>query len=528
MQHVQYINMASIVVPPRLPNAESCVHSWLDLKKIIHAGDVVFSLRCSHAMIVSQFATKMTRKGQFNYCYNINLATVNYIIFRLQTFFYPFAEVCCTLGDAGNATENEFKEKLRAQKEILDKLCPTRFDMWKQWFDFLSDSPSSMSSKRIDQILQWAFREAPDNTQMFPCFFETWYQEIKELGFVPTKSEEYTQSLKNLFCTKVDNIVWDFILNNTQILGIYIGSDEAGGKHLETNNSNAVWPNDFAGVVQLTGKSRRTSNIWNRKTDGDEASGVSSGDPLGFSLKRYTVHSKENGETKENSCQFKLSSNPNTDTTVTPQQAKDMFPYIPSFSLLIPDSNVRNCYTLTDEPKTYWKFAHANQMSRNINACFSATALARDALSCGASHPIEIIMRRSLNDYRKLSLQKAMNKVKYLTPSKASAAPAALPNKGGINAVGQPMGPKKGTVANALLFQKPNGKNGDEQGGNGPTRNQGGEPGGAGKEDEGGHLMGSDSDSAGEGDEAAGGAANTFLPKTVTAKPYTIKKSRVK
>lgn len=435
MQHVQYINMTTIVVPPRLPNAESSVHVWLDLKKIIHAGDVVFSLRCPNSMIASQFATKMTRKSQFNYCYNINLATLNYIIFRFQMFFYAFSEQC---HDAIFSNKDDFKASLKERLEAVKSLCEARYEMWKQWFDFIADAPASTTSKRLDQMLAWAYTDS--DTQNFPCFFELWWNECekiqtqlgdtykREIASDLKLKEQFKEKVITLFQAKVDEIVWDFVINNTQTLGIYIGSDEAGGAHLESKNSNAVWPNDFAGVVQLTGKSRRTSNIWNRHSSGEERQGISSGDPLGFTLQKYEVVTKD-GE--DRSCEFKLSSNPNTEITVTPQQVNDFFKFTRSFSLLVPDSNVNHCYALSETPHTFWKFAHANQMCRNVNAQYTSSSLARDALACGAAPPMEIIMRRSFSDFRKYTVKNALDEVRLFAVDKYKAPKPPKTDTGG-------------------------------------------------------------------------------------------------
>ena len=71
--HVQYINATHIVVPQRLPNSEDAAVSWLDLAKSVHAGDVVWALRCPPPMVGAQFASNLTRKTQYNYTCSVRL-----------------------------------------------------------------------------------------------------------------------------------------------------------------------------------------------------------------------------------------------------------------------------------------------------------------------------------------------------------------------------------------------------------------------------------------------------------------------
>ena len=429
-QHVQHINVATLNVPPRLPNAESNFNTWLDLYKTVHAGDVVFSLRCPASMINNQFASKMTRKSQYNYAYNINLATVNYILFRLQTFFYAYAEACCSYASiadyngAGNADDQRtsFRQALNAQYNIVRTNCENRHKMWQHWFDFIADTPTANVDKGILSMIKWATVDPADTSSKFPCFFEKWWYDILEpvvanydgATLTAPMAEKMQDRLREAFTTRVEDFLWGWIMANTKIMGIYIGSDEAGGAHQESKNSNATWPNDYAGVVQATGKNRRTSNIWNRRGDASDRDGFSSGDPLGFVLERHTIFDRpftlqkltrttfeENVDGKQiDNVRFSLSSNPNTALNVQPMSLDVFFPYIGHYSVLTPSSNVKEAHSSETCMKTFLQFACANQMCRSMNTNQSRIQLAHEALQCGGCPPIEIIMRRKFYDQR--------------------------------------------------------------------------------------------------------------------------------
>lgn len=431
-QHVQHINVATLNVPPRLPNAESNFNTWLDLYKTVHAGDVVFSLRCPASMINNQFASKMTRKSQYNYAYNINLATVNYILFRLQTFFYAYAKACCSyvsIADyhaAGprnpDLQQQSFRRALFTRYTEVRTNCENRHKMWYHWFDFIADTPTANVDKGILSMIKWATVDPADTSSKFPCFFEKWWYDILEPvvanydGATLTKemAEKMQDRLREAFTTRVEDFLWGWIMANTKIMGIYIGSDEAGGAHQESKNSNATWPNDYAGVVQATGKNRRTSNIWNRRGDASDRDGFSSGDPLGFVLERHTIFDrsftlqksatntfteKVDGKQVDN-VRFSLSSNPNTALNVQPMSLDVFFPYIGHYSVLTPSSNVKEAHSSETCMKTFLQFACANQMCRSMNTNQSRIQLAHEALQCGGCPPIEIIMRRKFYDQR--------------------------------------------------------------------------------------------------------------------------------
>ena len=341
----------------------------------------------------------------------VNLATVNYILFRLQSFFHAFSAICCdpgilesiSAGANAAAQEDLYRDQLRQTCIALKEKGPKRFDLWKKWLDFIGEA----EEVRLSQLLAWGMEENKDSIKtVAPCFLETWWNEVivkyEVLEFIKNQKtagtwkddlkEELASDLQNVFMTRVENILWDFVKSNANPVGLFIGSDKQGGAHQEESNPATNWPNDYVGTIQLTGKSRRASNIWNREC------GFSSGHSLGYKMTRMQVN--------KNNVEFQLSSNPNTATTVKTCDTDVLFP-MGKFSLLTPSvheleranpSGSRN-YALTN-PTTFWRFACSNQLSKPMNLPCDSRALALNAIAMGNSPPIEVIMRRTFNDHR--------------------------------------------------------------------------------------------------------------------------------
>tara|TARA_X000000368_G_scaffold416024_1_gene409016 strand:- start:4176 stop:5846 length:1671 start_codon:yes stop_codon:yes gene_type:complete len=398
IQHVQYINMVQVIVPVRLPNTEGGSASWLDLTKSIHAGDVVFALRCPPKMVAASYASRLTKKTQYNYVSSVNLATLNYILFRLQTFFLIFRRTCVGVR---YDTEEDFCNSLQNDLYREKDVSPSKWNQWKQWFNFLGENNCDLNDWiGIDDLE----RDTPTLTKN--CFFKQWYDEVKSrnlngLGF------------KHLFDAMLEKALWGWILGTCNILGIFIGSDEQGGSHQESKNPAVSWPNDYVGTVQCTGKSRRTSNLWNRDND------FSSGEGLGFVLrKKYW--------TGRNINTFRLSSNPNTAVDVTPnnvegmlgeirENGKGFYYYLCPATLYAVQRAGHKLPTNATEPPwahgltpTFWQFCCANQHSKKMTHQQEAENFATDALTIGNAPPIEIIMRRTFHDHTE-------EKIEYIT-----------------------------------------------------------------------------------------------------------------
>lgn len=401
IQHVQYINMVQIMVPVRLPNTEGGSASWLDLAKSIHAGDVVFALRCPPKMVAASYASRLTKKTQYNYVSSVNLATLNYILFRLQTFFLIFRQACVEYPINANELRNfcgRLSQELNREKDA----SPGKWNQWKQWFNFLGENNCDLNDWiGIDDLEQ----RPPTLTKN--CFFKQWFDEVKALNFNDADIAVKRAKLAQLFDAKLEKALWGWILGTCNILGIFIGSDEQGGSHQESKNPAVSWPNDYVGTVQCTGKSRRTSNLWNRDND------FSSGEGLGFVLRKKKWEGK-------NINTFRLSSNPNTAVDVTPNNVENMmvddeggfYYYLCPATLHAVQKTGHKftdaddtCYGLTP---TFWQFCCANQHSKKMTHQQEAENFATDALTIGNAPPIEIIMRRTFHDHTE-------EKIEYLT-----------------------------------------------------------------------------------------------------------------
>ena len=403
IQHVQYINMVHVMVPVRLPNTESNATSWLDIAKTIHAGDVVFALRCPPKMVAASYASRLTKKTQYNYVSSVNLATLNYILFRLQMFFLIFRKTCIEY--KGRDTEANFVTSLNSVYTAEKNLAPNKWNQWLQWFNFLGDGIDMDHLMGIEAISTKAteFKSS--------CFFKQWFDLVKGLN---TDSYNVKQDvLERLFDAKLESLLWGWILGTCNILGVFIGSDEQGGAHQESKNPAVSWPNDYVGTVQLTGKSRRTSNLWNRDTD------FSGGEALGFVLKKREFG--QVGDKKVDLTAFRLSSNPNTAVDVMPHNVDSMM-YVKDpakttektgfFFYLCPatlDATQKQCAKFsTNEsysPPSFWQFCCANQHSKKMLHLQEVEHFATDAITIGNAPPIEIIMRRVWHDHRREKIE---------------------------------------------------------------------------------------------------------------------------
>ena len=418
IQHVQYINAVHVMVPIRLPNTESNATSWLDLAKSIHAGDVVFALRCPPKMVAASYASRLTKKTQYNYVSSVNLATLNYILFRLQTFFLIFRKFCT---DYDGTDEAAFIVLLRTKYENEKNKSPNKWAQWLQWFNFLGDGIDMNDLMGIETI-----STSGETTFKTNCFFKQWFDLVQDLPD-KTKSDDRSKKLGRLFDAKLESLLWGWIHGTCNILGIFIGSDEQGGAHQESKNPAVSWPNDYVGTVQVTGKSRRTSNLWNRDND------FSGGEALGFVLKKREFGIVDGK--KVDLTAFRLSSNPNTAVDVMPHGIENLYENPGNtetsqgfFFYLCPatlNAVQKQCAKFSaDEPccpPSFWQFCCANQHSKKMLHLQEVEHFATDAITIGNAPPIEIIMRRVWHDHRS-------EKIEYLEEllEDTAAAPAVV------------------------------------------------------------------------------------------------------
>ena len=274
--HVQYINATHIVVPQRMPNSEDSAVSWIDVAKCVHAGDIVWALRCPPPMVNAQFASRLTRKTQYNYTCGVNLAIVNYVLFRLQSFFHVFGGFCCNVDELETIAQshytpavgstaafldladaaNDYRTELRYVFQQFRDKGTKRSDMWEKWLDFISES----DDLRLKKLLAWGMEDAAYKSDS-PCFLESWWDDIMvDTGLLnklatgtmgPKTKKVVGNALVNIFLTRVESFLWDFLKSNCNMLGVFIGSDQQGGAHQEESNPATSWPNDFVGTIQV-------------------------------------------------------------------------------------------------------------------------------------------------------------------------------------------------------------------------------------------------------------------------------------
>ena len=179
--------------------------------------------------------------------------------------------------------------------------------------------------------------------------------------------------------------------------------------------------------IQVTGKTRRLSNIWNREA------GFSSGHSLCFKLTRMNIGGR--------SVEFQLSSNPSTATTVKTCDTPSIFP-LGVYSVLTPSLNQdensfqqKNSIQSKICPPTFWRFACANQMSKQMNVPSTSQVLALNAIAMGGCPPIEVIMRRTFHDHRKLAEYFAKQKLSEIfTVSKTTFKSIVQPSFAAVEA----------------------------------------------------------------------------------------------
>ena len=107
--------------------------------------------------------------------------------------------------------------------------------------------------------------------------------------------------------------------------------------------------------------------------------------------------------------EFQLSSNPSTATTVKTCDTGTLFP-LGVYSVLTPslsqdENSFQQKIGIQSKicPDTFWRFACANQMSKQMNVPSNSQVLALNAIAMGGCPPIEVIMRRTFYDHRKLA-----------------------------------------------------------------------------------------------------------------------------
>jgi len=356
-----YINIPRLVVPINIPHLSEA-HN-ISVAKFIGAGDVVFQLRYNDTMLLNGDATTVTNRYMPDLVYCANLATINYLLFGIQTLL---AEIYEIFEDPACNTQQLFENMWLVKKDAWgrsnDVFAKCRF----RWYTFLNN----ISSNDFSNLLR-------------ECFYDGFQEYIR-----PTDNDEQK---KTAYLRYMDAFLWDFINTYAKIGGIFIGSDNQGGAHYGHPNPCSYAPTDFVGVLQVAGKNFKVRNMWSACQGG-----TSSGDILGYKLKFFVGNSPVDPSVK-----FRLSSNEGTqreeNAALTPAIRK-----LGGYSLLVPSKMRRETVDrkgqraasgAEERDNGFLQFGICDQVSRPSNIFNSALASACDACYPIVPAPIQMYMR---------------------------------------------------------------------------------------------------------------------------------------
>ena len=336
----------------------------LRVAKCIDDSDVVFQLRYNEAMLSSGNATHVCTHYMPDLVYCSNLATMNYILFGIQTML---AEVWHAVRDS--LTNANFQRDWTIISQRRGGAAPSQatkmaFDRYFKFVDFISYGKFDILMKEF--------------------FFDDYSRRVHVGSPVEEKIVAYRQH--------VNAFLWDFINTYCQIGGVFVGSDQQGGSHYGNPNPASRAPSDYVGVLQVAGKNFKVRNMWSACQGG-----TSSGDILGFKLKH--IPSKPAQAHLQGSIGFRLSSNPGTQVeqvVVVSQKLAELG----GFSLLMPAKQRPESFIPTgaplqafEEDDGFLQFALCDQMSKPSNIHNGPITTACDATAAIVPAPIQIFMR---------------------------------------------------------------------------------------------------------------------------------------
>jgi len=387
-----YINIPRLVVPINIPSFNDLRN--LSVPKCVGAGDVVFQLRYNDTMLLNGDATKIVNRYMPDLVYCANLATINYILFGIQTLLAEYY----TLIEAPTCTSQEcFATACRQKKMQWETVASSTFEKVRSvWYKFLNN----ISSNDFSVLLHEHFWD----------------------GFQATMQPGQTDAYKkDAYMRYVDAFVWDFINTYAKIGGIFIGSDNQGGAQYGNPNPCSFAPTDYVGVLQVAGKNFKVRNMWSACFGG-----TSSGDILGFKLKFFDCRALT-----APSLQFRLSSNEGTQN----EQYAAFSPalkHLGGYSLLVPAKMVRdpvrNIHGMCgvngaqERDNGFLQFAIGDQVSRPSNIFNNTLANACDACASVVPAPIQLYMRLG---FCMLPKQHLLDVQRVLNPAPGRAPPAS-------------------------------------------------------------------------------------------------------
>jgi len=357
-----YINIPRLVVPINIPHFSETRN--VSVAKCIGAGDVVFQLRYNDTMLLNGDATQITNRYMPDLVYCANLATINYLLFGIQTLL---AECYTVISDPTCDSQEAFDVQWTDKKDGW-RLSNDAFELARfQWYKFVNN----ISSNDFSNLLRYHF-----------------YDGYK----MHIRANELDERKKTAYLHYVDAFLWDFINTYAKIGGIFIGSDNQGGSHYGNPNPCSFAPTDFVGVLQVAGKNFKVRNMWSACQGG-----TSSGDILGFKLKFFVCSSPTAPPLK-----FRLSSNEGTQNeqhaAVSPAMRN-----LGGFSLLVPakmkrdpfdgESGARRACGAEERNDGFLQFGIGDQVSRPSNIFNNALMSACDACASVVPAPIQMYMR---------------------------------------------------------------------------------------------------------------------------------------
>lgn len=196
-------NITRLVVPILLPEPVGVPGSRYVYRTFV-AGDVVFALRVTNAMLNAGMATT-SRHAHPQQVFSINLQTLNYILVNFQE-----AMRLCQDRDALN--------------EEMKRSCLS-------WFNY------------VDCLMGNDAKDGVNDQHILPQ--DSWHAEVY-----------------------MKQAMWRFVKKFVRLAGVYIGSEEQGGQHQGANNPRSHNPTDFVGTLQTMGKYEKTRNLWTTSTRG--------------------------------------------------------------------------------------------------------------------------------------------------------------------------------------------------------------------------------------------------------------------
>ena len=469
-----YINIPRLVVPINIPHFSE-PHN-VSVSKCIGAGDVVFQLRYNDTMLLNGDATNVCTRYMPDLVYCANLATINYLLFGIQTLLAEVYDIFeAPVCDSQQTFEMLWLAKKDAWFASHDMFAKTRF----RWYTFLNN----ISSNDFSNLMR-------------ECYYDGFQKCIRP--------NDTAEQKKTAYLRYMDAFLWDFINTYAKIGGIFIGSDNQGGAHYGQPNPCSYAPTDYVGVLQVAGKNFKVRNMWSACQGG-----TSSGDILGYKLKFFVGN-----QPSDPPLHFRLSSNEGTQcdqsAALTPAMRN-----LGGFSLLVPSKmkrdtvntrGVRAASGAEERDNCFLQFGICDQVSRPSNIFNSALASACDACAPIVPAPIQMYMRLG---FCSLPPQNIMDVSRFQRVPRTSAPSTGQPPPfvgGGPSGGAVPQNPNgsNGSGLSPLPILHIDGDGGDSSGcsgfGGGMDGNNGGEGGGGGidgGEGGGGGLDGGEGDGGG-------------------------------